>query len=314
LISASVLLRDTTFDRLRDVFCSRASDDAARPENRDNCTARSDRPSVWVQGFGNWGHVGGNGNAASLSQSTGGFLFGVDVPVYDWRVGYFGGFSRTDFNVKARSSSGVSDNYHLGMYGGTQWGAFGLRLGAGYSWNSLATDRSVVVGALSNNLQASYNAGTTQIFGEMGRRLALGQFILEPFANLAYVNLRTDGFGERGGDAALTAKAGTTEDTFTTLGVRPSTEISWGDFNATVRGMAGWRHAFGDVAPNSVVSFAGSDAFTVTGVPIARDAGVVEAGLDFNVSGNITAGLTYGGQFSSRETDNSIRGTVAITF
>ena len=62
--------------------------------------------------------------------------------------------------------------------------------------------------------------------------------------------------------------------------------------------MAGWRHAFGDVTPSSVVSFVGGNAFTVTGAPIARDAGVVEAGLNFAVHDNVTAGLTYGGQFS----------------
>jgi uncharacterized protein with beta-barrel porin domain len=61
---------------------------------------------------------------------------------------------------------------------------------------------------------------------------------------------------------------------------------------ASARGMAGWRHAFGDVTPSSTVSFAGSDTFTVTGVPIAKDAGVVEAGLDFIVHGNVTAGIT----------------------
>lgn len=314
LVSGSVLLRDSTFDRLRDVFCAQTSDDTSHPESRNNCRARSDQPSVWVQGFGNWGNVSGNGNAAGLTDSTGGFLVGVDVPVYDWRVGYFGGFSRTDFNVKARSSSGVSDNYHLGLYGGTQWGDLGLRLGASYSWNGLATDRSVAIDDFSNDLHATYNAGTTQIFGELGQRFALDQFILEPFANLAYVNLRTDGFSETGGDAALTAKADTMKDIFTTLGVRPSADISWGSFNATVRGMVGWRHAFGDVTPSSVVAFAGSNAFTIDGVPIARDAGVVEAGLDFTVRDDITAGLTYGGQFSSRETDNSIRGTLAITF
>jgi outer membrane autotransporter protein len=74
---------------------------------------------------GSWGNISGNGNAAGMSESVGGFLVGVDMPVYDWRVGYFGGFSRTDFSVKARNSSGNSNNYHLGMYGGTQWGDLG---------------------------------------------------------------------------------------------------------------------------------------------------------------------------------------------
>jgi outer membrane autotransporter protein len=149
---------------------------------------------------------------------------GWDVPLYDWRVGVFGGYSRTDFDVSARNSSGVSDNYHLGMYTGTQWGDLRLRFGASHSWSGLATERVVAFDNFSNNLQASYNAGTTQTFGELGQRFTIDQFDLEPFANLAYVNLHTDGFSETGGDAALTSRSDTMEDTFTTLGVRPSTE------------------------------------------------------------------------------------------
>ena len=34
---------------------------------------------VWGQGFGDWGRVSGDGNAASLSRSTGGFVLGGDV-------------------------------------------------------------------------------------------------------------------------------------------------------------------------------------------------------------------------------------------
>jgi outer membrane autotransporter protein len=163
-------------------------------------------------------------------------------------------------------------------------------------------------------LRARYNAGTTQVFGEVGEKFVVDQFTLEPFANLAYVNLRTDGFSETGGDAALTAKADTMEDTFTTLGVRPSTHIAIGSIDAIVRGTLGWRHTFGEVTPNAIVSFAGGSVFTVEGAPIARDAGVVEAGVSLNIFNNTALGLTYGGRFSNRETDNSIRGTLAVTF
>jgi outer membrane autotransporter protein len=172
----------------------------------------------------------------------------------------------------------------------------------------------VTIGDYSDQLHAFTNAGTTQLFGELGQRFAFDTITFEPFANMAYVNLRTDGFRETGGDAALTARANTQEDGFATLGIRPSTTISWSGFDAILRGMAGWRHTFGDVTPNSVVSFAGGNSFTVEGAPIARDAGVVEAGLDFAVRDNVTAGLTYGGQFSSGETDNGVRGTLAIAF
>jgi outer membrane autotransporter protein len=312
LVSGSVLVRDTTFDRLRDVLCppDGRTDDAVQPV-RGAC---SDRPALWAQGFGNWGNIGGNDNAAGLTQSTGGFLIGADVPVYGWRIGYFGGFSRTDFAVKGRASWGKSDNYHLGAYAGTAWGDLSLRLGAAYGWSGIDTNRTVTIGDYTDQLHAFTNASTTQLFGELGQRFAFGTIALEPFANLAYVNLRTDGFRETGGEAALTAKAGTQEDGFSTLGVRPSTVLSWGGLDAILRGMLGWRHTFGDVTPNSVVSFAGGNSFTVEGAPIARDAGVVEAGADFAVRDNVTAGLTYGGQFGGGETDNGVRGTLAIAF
>ncbi len=38
---------------------------------------------------------------------------------------------------------------------------------------------------------------------------------------------------------------------FTTFGIRASTDIDLQDTKATVRGMLGWRHAYGDITPNS---------------------------------------------------------------
>jgi outer membrane autotransporter protein len=307
LVSGSLLVRDTALDRLRDV-CS-AEDIARHP----GCLDR-DRPLVWVRGFGNWGHIGGNANAASLSHTTGGFLIGTDVPVYDWRIGFFGGYSRTDFDVDTRSSWGSSDNYHLGAYGGTNWDDVAIRLGASYSWNDLSTERRVAFGNFSNDLHASYNAGTAQIFGEVGESFAFDRLNVEPFANLSYVNLRTYAFREGGGEAALSSAANTQEDTFATIGLRPSTDFTIASLSLRAQGMFGWRHTFGTVTPNATVAFAGGDAFTVTGAPIARDAGVVEAGISSNVTEAAAISLTYGAQFGGRESNNGIRGTLAIAF
>jgi outer membrane autotransporter protein len=310
LISSSLLVRDTTLDRLRDVFCSNGSQD--NQVRHAGCVA--DRPSVWAQGFGDWGHVYGTANAAGVSQTTRGFLTGVDVPVYDWRIGVFGGYSRTDFDVGARASSGASNSYHLGLYGGTLLGDFKLSLGASYSWNGIDTERLVAFNNFSNDLRARYNAGTTQVFGEIGNSFQAGGVSLEPFASLAYVGMNTDGFSEVGGDAALTSKRDTSQDMFATLGVRPSTQFALGGVSAVLRGMVGWRHTFGDIIPTSLVSFAGSKDFAVAGAPIAKNAGVVEVGLGADVSSHAAIGVTYGGQFSDRQTDHSIRGTITLAF
>jgi len=63
----------------------------------------------------------------------------------------------------------------------------------------------------------------------------------------------------------------------------------------TLRGMVGLRHTSGRVVPTTTASFTGSNAFPVSGAPIARDAAALEAGL----YDNVTAGVTYGGQFST---------------
>lgn len=161
------------------------------------------------------------------------------------------GYSHTRFDVRDRASSGQSNNYHVGLYGGTQWGALGFRGGATYTWHDISTARTLAFPGFGDSLRADYNAGTTQLFGEFGSRVDLGRLALEPFANLAYLNLRTGAFTEQGGVAALTAASTSSDAAFTTLGVRASTGFMLGATYATTRGTLGWRHAFGGTTPFS---------------------------------------------------------------
>ncbi|OZA79671.1 MAG: autotransporter outer membrane beta-barrel domain-containing protein, partial [Azorhizobium sp. 39-67-5] len=57
-------------------------------------------PTLWAQGYGGWGDSFSNGNAASISNSIGGFLMGLDVALApNVRAGLFGGFSQSQFEV-----------------------------------------------------------------------------------------------------------------------------------------------------------------------------------------------------------------------
>jgi outer membrane autotransporter protein len=112
----------------------------------------------------------------------------------------------------------------------------------------------------------------------------------------------------------LTVKAGGIDNVITTAGLRPSLDLALGGMEGVLRGMAGWRHTSGTVTPASIVSFAGGSPFSVSGAPIARDAAAVEAGLDLILAEGMTLGLTYGGQFSARTTDQMARGTIRIGF
>ncbi|WP_455918512.1 autotransporter outer membrane beta-barrel domain-containing protein [Ensifer canadensis] len=163
-------------------------------------------------------------------------------------------------------------------------------------------------------MKADYDAGTFQAFGEVGYRIDLPSVALEPFANLAYVSLHTDGFTESGAAAALSSRSNTTDTTFTTLGLRASAPLSLGATNAKVRGMLGWQHAFGDTTPFSTMAFGTGSAFSVAGTPIAEDAAIIEAGIDFALTDTASLGITYTGQFGSGTTQNAVDAKLDVRF
>jgi fibronectin-binding autotransporter adhesin len=68
--------------------------------------------------------------------------------------------------------------------------------------------------------------------------------------------------------------------------------------------------------PNAVLAFEEGTAspFTPVGVPLARDAALVEPGLDPRVTSQATIGISYAGQLAQGIQGNSIRGNPLIKF
>lgn len=270
--------------------------------------------ALWSHAFGSRGEIEGDGNAAGLDHSTGGLLMGADSLVGDWRIGLLAGYSHTGLAIADRSSSGSNDNYHVGLYGGTEWGNLAFRSGLAYTWHDLSTNRSIKIPGLNEALSANYNVGTLQAFGELGYGIEMGSTRFEPFANLASVNLHNGSFAEQGGAVALSGASSATGVTFTTLGLRAEHALTLGTIDATLRGMVGWRHAFGDATPKSELAFSVGDAFTIAGTPMARDSAVVEAGLDMKLTPGATFGLSYIGQLSGVAQDHGFKANLNVGF
>ena len=96
--------------------------------------------------------------------------------------------------------------------------------------------------------------------------------------------------------------------------VRASTSFSLSGAEATIRGLVGWQHAFGDTAPASALSFDGGTSFLVAGAPIAKNAAVLEAGLDLAMSGNATCGVSYQGQLAGRAQQHGFDASLSLKF
>lgn len=319
LINDSRYIRDAANDRLLSAFSTPAPAVATTTLDADGkpvaATANGHGVEVWSSGFGSWGHADGENGSAKLSDSTSGIVVGADGLVSaNTRAGVLFGYSHSNFDVHSLSSSTDSGNYHLGVYGGSQLGNVGIRAGAAYTWSDVSASRFVNFANFADHTSSSYTAGTGQAFAELGYKLNTRFVALEPYANIAYVNLRTGSFNESGGDAALHGDAAASNNVFSTVGVHGSTDFSIGRAALTATGTLGWQHAYGNMTPTTVVSFAGGQGFGVNGAPIARDAAVVGVGLDAAITDNLNVGASYSGQISGRTQDHGFMAILKYRF
>ncbi|MGV8998402.1 MAG: autotransporter outer membrane beta-barrel domain-containing protein [Parvibaculaceae bacterium] len=270
-------------------------------------------PAVWGQVFGSWGLNNATANFAQIDRRTTGFLGGADKPVGEVsRVGVALGYSRSDFDVSARSSSGDSDNFHVAGYAGTKLGVLDLSGTVGYSYGRAEAKRVVIVGGLTNNLSADYDTHTVQASVEAGTDLDLRSVVLTPFAGLAATYVRTDSFTETGGPAALTVAGADNTTGTSSLGLRIRHDAG----HVALTGSAAWRHAFGDVDPASRVAFASAPAasFLVRGAPISEDALAVGAQINLALTDWTNLSFGYTGEFASEARDQGLRSELRVEF
>jgi outer membrane autotransporter protein len=258
---------------------------------------------VWAQVFGDWRTFKSDGNASRLSQSDGGLFVGGDGAVGGgWRLGGALGYIGSHGSIDNVSSRTDIDSYSATLFGGRNFyagpGHFRLTAGAAYTWHDIETKRSVAAGSLNQQLDSSYHASSTQVFTELGYSLPLSDaYTIEPYAGVAWNQLRTRDFSESGGTAALHGAGQTDDVTSTTLGLRGAWQFGSDRAPSRLTASLGWRHAMGDVNPMQTVAFDGGTTFSVAGVPIARDAAVLGLGAEMTIARNTTAGISYDAQF-----------------
>ncbi|CAI2524755.1 Extracellular serine protease precursor [Serratia proteamaculans] len=267
-----------------------------------------DDGGAWAQLLGAWDHASGDANATGYQASTYGVLVGLDSALGDdWRMGVATGYTRTSLDG-GYGSNADSDNYHLAVYGGKQFGELALRAGGGYTWHRFDTSRSVNYGMQSDRETAKYSARTEQVFAEAGYSVKADWVNLEPFANLAYINFQNNGISEDGGAAALHGDKQHTDATVSTLGLRADTQ--WQASKTTsvaLRSELGWQHQYGDLDRGTGLRFNGGNSpFVVNSVSASRDGAVLKASAEVAVNKNATLSLGYGGLLSQNYQDNSV--------
>jgi outer membrane autotransporter protein len=270
----------------------------------------------WAQGIGAWGKVRSDGNAADASRTFGGVVGGLDFGFGNLRAGLVTGYSQANVKIDDRTSSAKVETGYAGAYAGTSVGAWSLRAGAVYAFHDIGTSRAIAFPGFNDQTSANYRGGTGQVFGEVGYGLLRGAIAAEPFAGLTWAHLDTGRFTEAGGAAALSGAGNTESVGFSSLGMRLATNyMLQNGMILTPRVSLAWQHSFSGIPPAAVLAFASTGpAFTIAGVPLARDSALVDAGVALRINPNARIGMSYSGQFSSTVYNHAAKGSLTWNF
>ena len=275
-------------------------------------------PTLWAQGFGSWANYGGSGNVSGISETLGGVISGIDATVGNWRVGGALGYTQSNASLNNVSGSSEADSATIALYAGTSAGPWNLRLGASYAFSQIDTTRTVAFPGFIEQAKANYNAGTGQLFAEVGYGFAVQAVAFEPYAGLAWVHLNTDSFSENGAvSSALSGASSSANVGYGTLGLRAATSLPLSNGMAFAPHVsAAWQYAFGDLTPSAQLALASVPGanFTVQGLPLAQNTALVEAGLDLKLNAQMRVGASYVGQFADSVTVNAFQANFTWNF
>jgi autotransporter-associated beta strand protein len=277
------------------------------------------RYRLWGQALGTQGRSGATANTAAIESRGAGFLIGADALVAEGagsslRLGVAGGYEASRFDLDGRLSSGRLEAGQAALYAAARFGAWRLDGGLGISFGEAELTRQVRIRGFSDTLKSQRASRVLQGFVELGYGFAWGGLALEPFAQLALLQIGADGALERGGPAALRLPGTRQELGFSTLGLRAEARL--GETPLFARGLIGWRHGFGDLKPASLAAFAsgGAGLARIGGTPIDRDALLAEARLDWRLGEATTLGISYAAALGTRSRDHSLRGRLDMRF
>ena len=269
---------------------------------------------LWTQIIGNWTDLDGDGNAANVNHNTQGFLVGLEGEVAGLRLGVAGGYTDANTHVSARGSKGDVQGIHGAIYGAGTFGPARIRAGWSYTDLDIDTSRTAEAGAISQRLKASYGGRIIQAFGEAGHAFPLGAGMIEPFVGVNAMWVKNDSFTETGGSLALKGFTRKRDYSWSTLGLKADVPLSVGaPVSLHVKGA--WQHALTERDMRSAVAFvAGGTGFAVDSVPLAKDAAMVDAGVNWNVGNGFMLGVGYSGTLANQSQNHAGKVNLSVRF
>ena len=284
--------------------------------------------NIWLQGFGTFGHLDGDGNASGGNFTISGFNGGFDYHLLpecpecpQMLVGLAVGYSHDDATVGGPGASGKVDAFQLGGYGGYVAGPWHLDGIFSYGFLKTDTKRFIDVGSIHQEADGSYDGGVFSLSTEGGYVFKFDQITIEPTVGLNYAHLSQDGFNETGtasdgNNYGLNVNSVDMDSLRSVLGVRLAAQFGEKDgvqFIPALR--AGWEHEFMDKTADMNARFiGGSGDFTVHGVELGADSGVLGAGLTVTFNKAIQGFVNYDASLNKRMSSQGVSGGLSYSW
>jgi len=269
---------------------------------------------IWAAGYGQMGHLDGDGNTHGLSESVTGAAVGADYKVNPaLRVGLAVGYGSAAYSLDNGGGAGDVNYTQVGVYSDYTKGPVYLEgmLGVAVGNGSTSRDASLP-GAPA---QAHADVSSTEVLGgiEAGYRLPLNRTLtLTPFAGLSFGTVWQNAFTESGAGALdLSTQNQSKSSVKSTLGARLAADVPVSRWLVASSLQVGWSHEFAPTDRNSTAYFAGlpSTAFTVAGARVPGNSAMVAVGLSTRVSAGGSLNLHYDGYFSGTGSSNAVTGS-----
>lgn len=308
LLNNGRYMRDAVNDRIGQAF----SGSLTRVQGPQASRIGNSELTLWQQGFASEGDYRSRSYGA-LDSRNAGLAFGADMPMGDWLFGLSGSYSQTQLSATGNQFS--SDNYALGLYGGRQNGPFALKLGAIASWHDQSVSRQLAFGGLEDQPDSDFNGHSLQAFGEFSYSHPIGDWSMQPFAGLAFTHLAGVNGRENASAAALSYQLGAMQSLISTLGLRSERHIVLSDSMAfDLSGSLAWQHGAGDRAGEADMRLREGSDFSIHGLPLARDALLLETRIGFAIADGAQFGLSFAGHYAERSRDQMFKADLSWKF
>jgi uncharacterized protein with beta-barrel porin domain len=317
--------QQSTLARLGD-SATAAGRDAAAAGGRQQLASLSGTPStdpwanlslpwgIWAAGYGQTGHLDGDGNTHGLSESVTGAAIGADYKVNPaLRLGLAVGYGSAAYSLDDGGGSGDVNYTQVGVYSNYTTGPVYLDGMVGVAVGDGSTTRDASLPG--SPAQAHADVSSTEVLGgvEAGYRLPLTRALtLTPFAGLSFGTVWQNSFTESGAGARdLSTQNQSQSSVKSTLGARLAADVPVSRWLVASSIQVGWSHEFAPTDRNTTASFAGlpSTVFTVAGAKVPGNSAMVAVGLSTRVSAGGSFNLHYDGYFSGSGTSNAVTGS-----